>query len=495
MAIKVTDKSRHDMGTISPLPSIYSYLPKISCAHVWQNCAHARNHHPYNFALCRSLVRGHCLRVNVKRDPTVCVPQKLLHGFDVLSVCLQQRAEGVAKGMPTNVLGDTSLLCDRLDVPLHEIVWPIGLAFAPTPEIVEALRAKGAGPLTLEAIEVLSPKGSHGATANRKEPPSTMQLGPGIITTVAGNGTCSSPRNQYGVCPDSSPSGDGGTATSVQLNSPGGVAVDGSDNLYITDVRHNVIRKVNRHGIITTIAGNGTCGYSGDHGPATSAQLDLRMGGGIAADALGNIYFGDAFQNVVRKVSVGGIITTVAGNGTSGYSGDNGSATSAQLNYPQGVAIDTAGNLYINDSTNQRIRKVSPIGIITTVAGNGNPGYSGDNGPATNAQVKNPKGIAVDTLGNLFIGSEERIRKVSRNGIITTVAGSGYCAQIAGGNCVQGGYFGDGGAATMAQLNYPLGVAVDTSGNIYIDDWLNSRIRRVSTQTSLNSDVTAATIR
>jgi hypothetical protein len=397
--------------------------------------------------------------------------------------------------MPTNVLGDTGLLCDRLDVPLHEIVWPIGLAFAPTPEIVEALRAKGAGPLTLEAIEVLSPKGSHGATANRKEPPSTMQLGPGIITTVAGNGTCSSPRNQYGVCPDSSPSGDGGTATSVQLNSPGGVAVDGSDNLYITDVRHNVIRKVNRHGIITTIAGNGTCGYSGDHGPATSAQLDLRMGGGIAADALGNIYFGDAFQNVVRKVSVGGIITTVAGNGTSGYSGDNGSATSAQLNYPQGVAIDTAGNLYINDSTNQRIRKVSPIGIITTVAGNGNPGYSGDNGPATNAQVKNPKGIAVDTLGNLFIGSEERIRKVSRNGIITTVAGSGYCAQIAGGNCVQGGYFGDGGAATMAQLNYPLGVAVDTSGNIYIDDWLNSRIRRVSTQTSLNSDVTAATIR
>src|ERR1035441_11028669 len=102
MAIKVTDKSRHDMGTISPLPSIYSYLPKISCAHVWQNCAHARNHHPYNFALRRSLVRGHCLRVYVKRDPTVCVSQKLLHGFDVLSVCLQQRADGVAKGMPTN---------------------------------------------------------------------------------------------------------------------------------------------------------------------------------------------------------------------------------------------------------------------------------------------------------------------------------------------------------------------------------------------------------
>jgi len=99
MAFKVTDKSRHDMGTVSPLPSIYSYLPKISCAHVWQNCTHARNHHPYNFALCRPFVRGHCLRVYVKRDPTVCVPQKLLHGFDVLSVCLQQRAEGVAKGM------------------------------------------------------------------------------------------------------------------------------------------------------------------------------------------------------------------------------------------------------------------------------------------------------------------------------------------------------------------------------------------------------------
>jgi len=143
------------MGTISPLPSIYSFLPKISCAHVWQNCAHARNHHPYNFALRRSLVRGYCLPVYVKRDPTVSVPQKLLHGFDVLSVCLQQRAEGVAKGMPTNDLGDTGLLRNRLDVPLHEIVRPIGLLASHGRTGENPIRTHRVGTLATPAQKIL----------------------------------------------------------------------------------------------------------------------------------------------------------------------------------------------------------------------------------------------------------------------------------------------------------------------------------------------------
>jgi uncharacterized protein (TIGR03437 family) len=272
----------------------------------------------------------------------------------------------------------------------------------------------------------------------------------GIITAVAGGG---------------SSLGDNGPATSAQLGSGSGIAFDSSGNLYIADGSNNRIRKVSG-GMITTIAGNGT-GFGGDNGPATSAQLDLPSG--VAVDSTSDLYIGDARNGRVRKVS-NGVITTIAGNGTVGSSGDNGPATAAQLNgYVYGLALDSAGNLYIADAYNCRVRKVSN-GVISTIAGNGTPGFSGDNGPAASAQVNVPGGIAVDSAGNVFIAdtNNHRIRKVS-NGVITTVAGS-----------VTGGFAGDGGDATNAQLSFPAGVTVDSAGNLYIADTNNARIRRVS---------------
>jgi hypothetical protein len=230
----------------------------------------------------------------------------------------------------------------------------------------------------------------------------------GVATTVAGGG-------YYLVL------GDNGPATSAYLYDPGGVAVDSAGNVYIADGENNRLRKVS-NGVITTVAGNGTPGFSGDNGPATSAQLHDPAR--VAVDSAGNLYIADNNNYRIRKVS-NGAITTVAGNGTRGFSGDNIPATSAQFHDPFGVAVDSAGNLYIADSGNNRIRKVAN-GIITTVAGNGTPGFSGDNGPATSAQLNGPAGVAVDSAGNLYIadGGNNRIRKVS-NGVITTVAGNG----------------------------------------------------------------------
>jgi uncharacterized protein (TIGR03437 family) len=262
-------------------------------------------------------------------------------------------------------------------------------------------------------------------------------------------------------------SGDGGPATSAQLNIPQaeaqGLAVDSAGNLYISDVGNNRIRKVS-NGIITTVAGNGTGGFSGDNGPATSAKLSDPLG--LVVDSAGNLYFAGGGR--VRKVS-NGVITTVAGNGASGFSGDNGPATSAQLSIPSAVAVDSAGSLYIADPENNRIRKVSN-GTITTVAGNGVPGFSGDNGPATSAELELPHGIALDSTGNLYIADygNNRIRKVS-NGVITTFAGNGAF-----------GFSGDNGPAAAAELYQVFTLAVDAAGNLYIGDLGNGRIRKIS---------------
>ena len=275
----------------------------------------------------------------------------------------------------------------------------------------------------------------------------------GVITTVAGNG-------RYGY------SGDNGPATSAQFAAPDAVAVDPDGNLYIADVSNNRIRKVS-NGVVTTVAGNGTAGFSGDGGPATSARFEYPSG--VALDSAGNLYIADCDNNRIRKVS-NGVITTVAGNGAQGYSGDNGPATGAHLVCPGAVAVDSSGSLYIADTLNFRIRKVS-AGLITTVAGNGTPGFSGDNGPATSAQLSAPQGgMAVDSAGSLYFADtgNNRIRKIL-NGVITTVAGSGT-----------EGYSGDNGPATNAQLYSPLGVAVDSAGNLYIADNSNARIRKVS---------------
>lgn len=277
---------------------------------------------------------------------------------------------------------------------------------------------------------------------------------PGDISTVAGNGIAG-----Y--------SGDGGPAASAQLSLPHGVAVDASGNLYIADVYNHRVRKVDTGGTITTVVGNGGAGYSGDGGPATAASLYWPVF--VAIDAVGNLYITDSGTASIRKVDASGIITTIAGNGIPGYSGDGGLATSASFNWPFGVVVDASGNVYIADLWNHRIRRVDTSGMVTTIAGNGVSGYSGDGGLATSASINAPYGIDIDDDGNIYIGDHYngRIRKVDTAGIITTVAG--------------GGSGGDGGPATAASLNGPEGVAVDESGNIFIADHYNGRIRKVDT--------------
>ena len=262
--------------------------------------------------------------------------------------------------------------------------------------------------------------------------------------------------------------GDGSTATNAEINSPTGVAVDSAGNLYIADSLNCRIRKVASGGNISTLAGNGTLSYSGDGGAASKAQLNTPQG--VAADAAGNLYLSDTLNNVVRKVSPNGIISNYAGNGGAGSSGDGSAATSAQLNGPQGLAVDASGNLFIADTLNAKVRKVSASGVISTVAGSGTPGYGGDGAAAASAQLNLPIGVAVDSSGNLYIADfgNSRVRKVSANNI-STVAGNGSA-----------GYSGDGGQAVKAQLNGPQGVAVDAAGNLYIADTENNAIREVT---------------
>ena len=207
-------------------------------------------------------------------------------------------------------------------------------------------------------------------------------------------------------------SGDNVLATATSLKQPEGVAVDALGNFYIADTLNDRIRMVSSSGIITTVAGDGHTGFSGDGGPATSAQL--KQPGGVAVDALGNLYIADTGNDRIRMVSSSGIITTVAGNAHNGFSGDNVLATATSLNQPEGVAVDALGNFYIADTHNDRIRMVSSSGIITTVAGDGHTGFSGDGGPAILAQLKQPGGVAVDISGSFYIADthNDRIRFV-----------------------------------------------------------------------------------
>ena len=278
----------------------------------------------------------------------------------------------------------------------------------------------------------------------------------GIITTIAGNGT-----GGY--------SGDGYLGIYAQLNGAYDVAIDHHGNVYIADAGNNCIRKVTPGDTINTIAGNGMPGFSGDHGPASAAQLNAPYG--IAVDSVGNIYFADAYNYRIRKIDSAGIITTVAGTGSRGYSADGIPASTADLT-PLNVRIDRAGNLYISDSA--RVRKISPAvgGIITTVAGNGTPGFSGDSGMATNAKIVT-QAIALDTAGNLFIADvdADRIRKVNIAGVINTIVGS-----------AMGGYGGDGGNPLLAELCFPLGIAVSNTGDLFIGDACNERIRMVTNE-------------
>jgi sugar lactone lactonase YvrE len=277
------------------------------------------------------------------------------------------------------------------------------------------------------------------------------QSGGGTITTIAGTG-------KPGF------SGDGGPATSAQLRSAQGVAVDGQGNVYIAEYENYKVRKVSPGGTITTFAGTGAGGSSGDGGPATSARLNAPIA--IVMDGQGNLYIADFNNARVRKVNPAGTITTFAGTGISGFSGDGGPAISARLYAPHGVAVDGQGNVYIADSYNHRVRKVNPSGTITTVAGTGKQGFSGDGGPATSATMTYPLGVGADAQGNVYVLDNNRVRKVS-GGTITTFAGGGSS-------------LGDGGRATSATLSSPYGVAVDGQGNVYIADYGNHRVRKVS---------------
>jgi trimeric autotransporter adhesin len=279
------------------------------------------------------------------------------------------------------------------------------------------------------------------------------------ISTVAGTSNCCN-------------SADGGQATSTWLTGVSGIALDKQGDIYIMDTATGRVRKVNSSGVITTVAGDGTLGYTGDGGPATKAELQPGSSFvGLAADDSGNLYISDGENCVIRKVDTSGTITTVAGNGTCGYLGDGQKATSAELEYPEGVAVDGSGNLYIADNGNNRVRKVTPDGIISTVAGNGSPGnaYSGD-GVQANTTALTPADIALDGVGDLYISDTNRVRKVDANGIISTFAGPTDNTR---------GFSGDGGPATQATFKAPTGLAVDASGNVYIVDHSNGRVRKV----------------
>ncbi len=279
----------------------------------------------------------------------------------------------------------------------------------------------------------------------------------GNISTIAGTGTAG-----Y--------SGDGGSATAAELNSPFSVIVDGSGNVYIADSENNRIRRIDRAGIISTIAGTGAESYGGDGGPAATAQL--RGPRGVAVDGSGNVYIADTGNERIRRIDRAGIISTIAGTGVEAYGGDGGPAAAAQLDAPRGLTFDGAGNLYFADQWNERIRKIDASGIISTVAGNGSGTYGGDGGPAASASLQSPASVAVDGAGNIFIGDRNnyRVRKVdAATGVITTVAGN-----------ADYGLSGDGGPPEAAQLDEPAGLALDSIGNLYIADSHNDRIRKVT---------------
>lgn len=267
--------------------------------------------------------------------------------------------------------------------------------------------------------------------------------------------------------------GDGGAATSASFQLPVGMVQDSSGNTYVTDEGGQRIRKITSAGVISTYAGTGIAGFSGDGGPASSAQMNAPLS--ITRDASGDLVFADAANNRVRRITPAGIISTIAGNGIAGYSGDGGPALDASMNIPWGVAYDAAGNLYISDRNNEVIRKVDSAGTITTFAGNGTAGFCGDKGPATSACLNTPRGLATDSLGNLYIadGLNHRVRKVNFSGIITTVAGNGL-----------NGFTGDGGQATLAAIGNPKGVAV-RSGILYISNAGQARIRNVTLATGI----------
>lgn len=278
------------------------------------------------------------------------------------------------------------------------------------------------------------------------------------IATIAGNGT-----EGY--------SGDGGLAVSALLSKPNQITYDQSGNLFIAEDYNHVVRKIDAAGVISTVAGTGTAGFSGDGGLAINAEFNRIVGATV--DATGNIYICDAENYRIRKVDLLGNVSTIAGTGTEGYSGDGSLAINAEIGFVSGICIDNSGNIYIANQTYHNIRKIDAAGIITTYAGDGsgNPGYGGEGVVAATTMVNSPASVFMDGAGNLFFSELGgfRIRKINGAGIVTTVAGNGNF-----------GSTGDGGAATSAQIASPYGVVVDAAGVIYFCESINNKIRKIS---------------
>jgi hypothetical protein len=418
------------------------------------------------------------------------------------TVAVSASATSVGLGQPLTLTATVAALSPSIATPTGGMVtfYVDGIA-QPNP----ATLAGGSATLVDSALSL----GAHTITASYSGDgvdfaAGITGVGPSsIIGTVAGNGN-------YGY------SGDLGPATAAMLYVPFAVATDASGDIFIADTANNRIREVNHAtGLITTVAGNGTDTYSGDNGQATAAGVGFPTG--LAIDANGNLFIGQStfasttvngettytFQPVIREVNLhSGVITTVAGNGTPGYSGDGGPATAASLGYNLGIAVDSSGDLFIADVNNARVREVNLKGVINTVAGDGTWGYSGDSGPATAAELELGPGLAVDGPGHLFIADtgNDRVREVNlSSGVITTVAGGGSSpasssaatpatggTTISGGTITLGGvtgisgaYGGDGGPATAAFLDQPGGIALDASGDLFIADTDNERVREV----------------
>ncbi|MGI5335978.1 RICIN domain-containing protein [Streptomyces sp. CA-181903] len=277
---------------------------------------------------------------------------------------------------------------------------------------------------------------------------------------------------------DAALGGDKGPARAAQLNGPYGIAMDSAGTLFFSDHRNHRVRKVTTDGRIKTVAGTGDAGFDGDGGPAASAPLNFPRE--VAVDSAGAVYIADASNHRIRKVATDGTITTFAGNGTGGFGGDGGPATEAQLNYPHGVAVDSTGAVYIAEWGNHRVRKVEPDGTISTFAGTGTGEFGGDGGLATEARLNHPQGLAVDAAGTLYIadGDNQRIRKVAVDGTISTFAGTGVA-----------GFGGDGGPAASAKLYNPMGMVVDGTGALYIADSENHRVRKVTADEKIDTVV------
>lgn len=265
-------------------------------------------------------------------------------------------------------------------------------------------------------------------------------------------------------------------ATESQLNSPAGILVDPNNNIFYSDAGFSVVRKISSSGIITDYAGTSTYGYSGDGGQANLAQLKGPVG--VAIDQFGNKYIADSRANVIRKVTPSGIISTVAGNGNAGFSGDGGPAVLAELNYPLGVAVDASGNLYITDNLNNRIRKISSGGIITTIAGDGNAAFSGDGGDATLASINSPYGVVFHNGDVVFADTYNfRIRKIDNSGTISTIAGLGIPFST-----------GDGNDALSAAF-VPLALCYDAQNSLLLTDYQGNKLRKIDGQTNIVSTI------